>query len=96
MPTPSDAAGLVLDAVAVRRVTRLIVDDELTRPLREAAGRRSPLLGYLVSCRSCSSVWSAFVVAVLPRPLRRVLAMSELAIMLASADDALKAKAVYH
>ncbi|MBL6275334.1 hypothetical protein JMF97_04060 [Micromonospora fiedleri] len=57
--------GLIEIAVVllvVARVTRLIVADEITRPLREAIVRRLPEgspLAYLLMCRWCLSVWVA-------------------------------------
>jgi len=54
----------VLAALAVWRVTLLVVADELTRPLRELVLRRwdGGRLEYLLSCPWCASVWVGPVV----------------------------------
>jgi len=78
---------LLEDALATHRLTKLVLDDELTRPVREAVWRRFPpestRLGYVLTCPWCSSIWvAAGVVAArraspsLWRPLARVLAAS--------------------
>jgi hypothetical protein len=62
----ADPAALTVGALAVYRLTRLVVDDEVTRPLRE---RAEPHLGeralYLVSCPWCVSPYVAAAWAVL-------------------------------
>lgn len=69
----------VVDALAVYRLTRLVVEDRVPfGPLREAVKRRalrdwdptsveSPYLVELLSCRWCASVWVAMAVLVLRR-----------------------------
>jgi hypothetical protein len=56
-----DVAVLVLAAL---RLTRLVVADDITAPLRERLWRRFPpatRLGYLVTCAWCSSFWVSVV-----------------------------------
>ena len=57
--TPVD--DLVLDALATYRLTRLVVEDEVTRPVRERVWATRPphesRLGYLLTCPYCTSVW---------------------------------------
>lgn len=67
MWTPSrawldDPALLVVYALAVHRLTRLVVADELTAGLRERILLRvqgRPMLAYLVTCPWCISIWIA-------------------------------------
>jgi hypothetical protein len=63
-----DPVTLTVGALAVHRLTRLVTDDELTRPLRQrltrwAAGDASrparPSVGYLLTCPWCMSVYVA-------------------------------------
>lgn len=63
---------LISDTLATVRLTRLVLDDEIARPAREAAlqalidlGERRPellpvtsRLEYLLSCPWCASVWA--------------------------------------
>lgn len=62
---------LALDALAVFRLTHLIVDDTITHPLRARLAERR-LLGELVTCPWCVSPYLAAIVVVLqtlaPRP----------------------------
>jgi hypothetical protein len=60
---------------------RLIVEDEVTYPLRVRAGKLHPAVDYLVSCQACSSVWAALAVTLSPTPVRWALAASEGAII---------------
>lgn len=75
--------GLLIDVLATRRLVRLVVEDQITFPLRKAVADY-PALDYLINCRSCSSVWAAGVVTLLPRRVRYVLAASEGAILVGS------------
>lgn len=71
--------------LATARLTRLIVEDDITLPLRDAAHNYHPKLGQLVSCRSCTSVWAALVVSVTMKvssTIPRMFALSESAILL--------------
>ena len=54
----------LLAFLACYRLTRLITADEITRPIREQAFNRSRLLGYLVSCDWCMSIWLAPFIAI--------------------------------
>lgn len=55
--------------LTARRITSLIVDDEITDDLRSAWLNRwnsdTTKLGYLVTCRKCSSVWAALTTLLL-------------------------------
>ena len=61
--TAGAAAFLLLVAgLATARVTRLIVQDEISAPLRAWAFRHdknSQHIGYIVSCPYCTGVWAA-------------------------------------
>jgi hypothetical protein len=93
-------AELLVDALAVARVTRLVTEDEISRPLREASVKLDPSmnhLGYLTSCPSCVSVWVAIVFEVIPRKyvprrLRAALAVSELVWVVRGVNKALSRK----
>ena len=56
-------AHAALALLATRRITTLITEDKITEDLRDAVTRRFPpehtKLGYLVTCRKCSSIWAA-------------------------------------
>jgi hypothetical protein len=72
---------LVTAVLATKRLTRLVVDDAITEPVREAVWQKSPPekigIGYLVSCHACTSVWAAAAVLAMPKQLRDTLALSE-------------------
>lgn len=57
------ALDLAVDALAVKRLTRLVTEDVLTEPLRNLIWRRfggpetGHGLGYLVTCQHCVSIW---------------------------------------
>src|SRR5215469_3652028 len=70
--------SLIVRVLAVWRLTQLIVDDEITRPLRDKATGR---FAYALSCRRCMSVWAALAVAIAPAWLARVLAWSAFSIL---------------
>lgn len=69
----------ITDVAATARITRLVVEDEISRPFREwvesATGEDSKLT-YLVNCPYCVSVWAGAAVQVLPRWAVRALALS--------------------
>lgn len=90
IPAVRLAIDLLTDVLATRRVVRLVVDDEITRPVREKAYRVHPKLAYLVDCRACVSVWAAGAVIVSPRIVRRGLALSEASILVAGVGDLLE------
>jgi hypothetical protein len=63
-----DPVVLAVGALAVHRLTRLLVDDEVTRPLRDRVDRLGDRAGYLAHCPRCVSVhvaigWAALAVA---------------------------------
>jgi len=62
-----DAGTAVVMAAAVARLTRLVTDDEIARPIRDAvmawaekpgAGGLRQRAGYLVDCPWCVSMWA--------------------------------------
>jgi hypothetical protein len=93
VPLPRLVLEVALDALAVRRATKLVVEDEVTEDLRELVWKHFPpeenKLGYLFTCHACTSVWAAAVVrsGVLPRWSRDILALSELSLLLKSLVD---------
>lgn len=54
-----DPATLLVGALAVHRLTRLVTEDEVTRPVRERVQDAAPegRLAYLLTCPWCVSVW---------------------------------------
>jgi Protein of unknown function (DUF1360) len=62
-----DPLTLTISALAVHRLTRLITDDEITRPLRDRLSGIDPTrpdtepgrLAYFLSCRYCVGLWVA-------------------------------------
>lgn len=93
--TLSRVASSFVAFVAAKRITRLVVEDKITEDLREAWFEKFPpettKLGYLVSCKKCTSFWAAAVsvaVASTPlRPLLTALALSEIVILADRAED---------
>lgn len=74
--TPTE---LVIRTAAAWRLTRLVVDDEITRELRDAVAAKhghGSKLTYLVNCPYCVSVWAGLIAAVLPRRAAGALALS--------------------
>lgn len=79
--------------LATRRITSLVVDDYITEDARDAFLKRFPAdetkVGYLATCRNCSSVWAAAVtICLLPltkyfgvRLVLQSLALSEASII---------------
>lgn len=63
---------------AAWRITKLVTEDEIARPFREAVARKWPdsKVAYLVECPACVSVWAGLAAAVMPRPLASALASS--------------------
>jgi hypothetical protein len=55
-----DPVTLAVGAFAVHRLTRLVVGDEITAPLRERISNAAPegRLAYLLTCPWCVSVWA--------------------------------------
>lgn len=75
---------LGLEALATSRLTRLVVDDHITEPLRQRVWDVDPpenmRAGFVLTCHACTSVWAAALVrsGILPTVLRDTLALSEL------------------
>jgi hypothetical protein len=74
---------VLVRVAAVRRLVELVVDDEVTKPLREWVDGRWPRsrLSYLVHCNRCVSVWAGFVVVAAPAWLVDALAYSAATIL---------------
>jgi hypothetical protein len=79
---------LPVRCLAAWRLTELVVEDEITRPVRETVQRRWPgsKLNYMVGCKRCVSVWAAAATLILPEWACTVLAASSVTIL---ADAAL-------
>ena len=90
--SPAVAVNHALRALAVYRLTRLVVEDEITAPLREAVLTRWPesRAAYLVTCPYCVGVWAGALAVVLPEPAVRALAYSTAPILAQWAADALR------
>lgn len=59
-------ALLVLDALAVFRLTRLVLNDSITAPARQSITSRGPdWVLTLLTCPWCMSFWLAILVVVL-------------------------------
>ena len=76
--------NLVLDIAAAKRLTRLIVDDEITRPIREHHSvTKHEKLSYLLNCPYCVSVYTSALVTfssmLLPKASRPVIYLLALA-----------------
>ena len=58
-------------ALATRRLTTVVVEDEIAREVREGVWQKFPpettKIGYLLTCRKCSSVWAGATVFALSR-----------------------------
>jgi hypothetical protein len=81
-------------ALATARLTQLVVDDEITAPVREAIGEKAEeqtfqgpfdVLSEIVNCHACTSVWAGAGILVaeqtgVGRFLVRVLALSQAAL----------------
>jgi hypothetical protein len=85
---------LAVDILATARLTRLVVDDELTAPARDYVQGRWPStkLAYLVTCPYCMSIWTGVVVVGLGRSpvargVKRTLALSEATILVRLLSD---------
>lgn len=92
--------NLLINALAISRLTTLIAQDEITQPVRDAVSRLADQhenvwttkLEYLVSCTKCVSVWAAFGILLAnrwrwARPLVSSLAGSQAAMMVMTAQD---------
>ena len=53
-----DVAGFLLILGASARLTRLVTEDEIMRPVRDLAARRGPAwLAFLLGCPWCAGLW---------------------------------------
>lgn len=91
-------------ALAIKRLTQLVVEDDITSPLRKAVddwsegepeGSLKERISYLVSCEACVSIWAAGAVlaAGLTPPGRaanKVLAGSQAALFASAVMDKLR------
>lgn len=59
----SDVARFAITALATYRLSRLVVEDEITSGLRDVIWKKYPpestKVGYLLTCYWCSSVYAA-------------------------------------
>lgn len=90
-----DPTALAVGALAVHRLTRLALEDEVTAPIRERITEAAPegRLAYFVTCPWCVSMWAAAAWAALTvaapavaAPLGAVLAWSSVTGLLASVE----------
>ena len=77
-----EVLDVVLDALATYRITRLVVEDEITAQLRDMLWDRydpsDTKIGYLVTCPWCVSFWAGLgVVAVRAAAPRQWSAMAQ-------------------
>lgn len=59
---------IILDILAVIRLTRLINEDVITEPLRNLVWSKFPpntKLGYILTCPWCMSIWAALAITIL-------------------------------
>lgn len=85
---------LIVDAAATTRVTRLVVDDEISRSFRDWVLERTgddSSLTYLVNCPYCVSVWAGAAVYLAPRWVKVPLALSALAIGARTVNERIEA-----
>jgi hypothetical protein len=77
-----------VSVLASRRLVRLITEDKILEDARIEAFARWPpedhKLSYLMSCKKCLSVWTAFAATsgLVPKTLVDTLAVSEVTILL--------------
>lgn len=71
------------DVLAVWRLTRLVVADTITQPLRDAVSTRWPgsRLDLLLSCRHCVGVWVALAWVLVGPPRRLATALAAAAVV---------------
>lgn len=95
MPVGRVAIELLLDALATKRITRLVVEDAILEDARDIVWDRFPpeenKLGYLITCHACSSVWAGAAVAsgLVPKFARNLLALSEITLLVQAVQDKL-------
>ena len=89
--------------LATRRLTSLIVDDTIFNKYREQIWKNhSPnesLIGYLLTCRRCSSIWAAGMTLLLTRYssgklILDILALSEATILLDESIETFRPKSL--
>lgn len=82
--------NVVTAYLATRRITTLMTSDKITEPFREWVwknhGPEETKVGYLFTCRKCSSIWAAAIatsIMTIPfaKPAAVVLALSEASIL---------------
>lgn len=86
---------LLIDVAASKRLTRLIVKDEITRPLREHPEvEKHEKLSYLLNCPYCVSIYTSAAVTVAgivfpkaSKPLIYALALAEAQAQLHELDE---------
>lgn len=88
-----DPVTLAVGALTVHRLTRLLADDEITRPLRDRVGRLGDRATYLAHCPRCISLhvavgWAVLTVTApaVAAPVGAVLAWSAVAGLLSSLE----------
>lgn len=86
--------SLAVDVLATERLTRLVVEDEITKNLRYRVMGKFPdsKVSYLVNCPYCVSVWAGGLVtlakrSVVGRGLVYALALSQATIHLKELQD---------
>jgi len=86
------ALDVVIDTLCVARLVRLVTEDKIAEPVRNAMFESGDeRLAYLATCPYCVSVWAGAAVAtgLLPRRARYALALSEAATGFRKALDSL-------
>lgn len=87
LSTAKWVAEFAADMLATKRLTRLVVEDHILNDTRNKVWDKYPpestKLGYLITCKACTSVWAAAIIRsnVLPRLARDTLALSELTLI---------------
>ena len=102
---PADVGQAVVLAAAAARLTRLVTEDEITRPAREMVidwsergGPWRQKMAYLVDCQWCTSIWAAGAVLVASRTrggrwLNKAGAVSMAAVIVLTVEELLDRKA---
>lgn len=78
---------LAIDALATSRLSRLITDDYVGKPIRKFLRSKGDAGEYVSTCPACTSMYTAVVVQVLPKKLRVVLALSEITVLFRAAES---------
>ena len=84
-------ADFVIDALATYRITRLITEDTITEPVREAVFDSDlpdpslshfpqhsliPNPAYILTCPHCASIYAAALTLIAPSPVKKILALA--------------------